>query len=406
MTNTNWTRSGNNFFSSTSTDVHDKLSPGVYNVCLHPMRGPYLDRVANRLLVPTKVYDLNGDFIKRVLKAYEHQTQVSALMHGVQGTSKSVTAKIIANTLLDRGVPIILVSISFSGLSEFLQTITQEAVVFFDEFEKNFSDRHDNQNEFLGLFDGALTSNVRRVYLLTANELNVNKNLLDRPGRIRYLKEFSNLDPDAVRLIVEDKLINKDQIEEVINCILRFRIISIDTIGEFINECNIHNDIAPIWLLEDFNVETYGSRYTVLLEELIPDPKNNDSLILSGQYRVIKNVADLRPNTHDLKSGRCVSEDLRIDYNTYGEIAEVRTWNNFVIESKFDRLITHEEYEQIVNNNSEYHREQRNNKNKPESEQTHVYQLMDMREGKYYYRITLTPQPPLFVDKAISYLKR
>ena len=54
---------------------------------------------------------------------------------------------------------------------------------------------------------------------MTTNNLSVNENLLSRPSRIRYLKEFGNLSLDAINNYLDDNLSkenykHKDEIKE------------------------------------------------------------------------------------------------------------------------------------------------------------------------------------------------
>ena len=62
----------------------------------------------------------------------------------------------------------------------------------------------------LSIMDGATNSEHRRVFLLTTNSLYINDNLLQRPGRIRYLKTFKDLTPEIIEEIVDDFLIYKE----------------------------------------------------------------------------------------------------------------------------------------------------------------------------------------------------
>ena len=64
--------------------------------------------------------------------------------------------------------------------------------------------------------DGVFSSNCRRVFLLTTNNLHINENLLSRPSRIRYIREFGNLEEHVVRAYLKDNLKDQESTEDVI----------------------------------------------------------------------------------------------------------------------------------------------------------------------------------------------
>jgi hypothetical protein len=67
--------------------------------------------------------------------------------------------------------------------------------------------------------------------------------LLDRPSRIRYVKEFGNVSKKAVSEIIEDKLINKEHKSHLLAEIEKLRFSTIDIIENMIFEYNIHGNI-------------------------------------------------------------------------------------------------------------------------------------------------------------------
>lgn len=71
------------------------------------------------------------------------------------------------------------------------------------------------------MIDGVYNSK-RKLYILTTNELSVDENLLGRPGRIRYIKEFSNLSAKAVNDVIDDHLTNMSLKESILKWWIRF----------------------------------------------------------------------------------------------------------------------------------------------------------------------------------------
>lgn len=77
------------------------------------------------------------------------------------------------------------------------------------------------------------------MYILTTNKLSIDENLLGRPGRIRYIKEFSNLSARAVNDVIDDNLKDASLKEEVLKVVDSLEISTIDILKAIIDECNI-----------------------------------------------------------------------------------------------------------------------------------------------------------------------
>jgi hypothetical protein len=88
--------------------------------------------------------------------------------------------------------------------------------------------------------DGVYNSGFRKIFLLTTNELKINENLLGRPSRIRYVKEFRNLELQAVEEYLDENLKDQSIREEVISYIDTLSISTIDILKTVVEEINIH----------------------------------------------------------------------------------------------------------------------------------------------------------------------
>ena len=163
-------------------------------------------------------------------------------------------------------MPVILINQRMNGLIEFLASIEQDIVVFVDEYEKVFVNEgnygKNNASEILTIMDGALKSNHRRVFVFTTNNKHIDDNLLERPGRIRYVKEFSDLEKDVIEELVEDLLINKTRKTSCINFISRLQKITIDIVKALITEVNIHDEDPEVFA-DIFNVKKTDDYYNI-----------------------------------------------------------------------------------------------------------------------------------------------
>jgi broad-specificity NMP kinase len=325
--NTKWKQSGNSFYPGEVSSQVDNLPPGVYMLSLDPRLGFYLDQKMDKFPLPSKVYGINSKFIDRCIKTWNSvQGNLGVLMNGLRGTGKTVTAEIIANRL---NMPVILVANTYEDMHDFFGDIQQEVVIFFDEFEKVFPSRWDKPSEILTMMDGACKSPFRRLFLLTTNELKVDENLIQRPGRIRYLKTFGNLVPDVVTEVVTDRVHNKALVKEIVDFISELEIITLDIVCAIVDEVNIHNEL-PEEFKDVFNIKKVSELFAVY--EMVDFDVNKMSARVdaSGQQMcterlVAENVRvypKLDPYSYDNRDD-LIHNYFMINRDNIGEIVDV-----------------------------------------------------------------------------------
>jgi broad-specificity NMP kinase len=237
----------------------DIIPKGIYEVDLD-LSGWSLQRTGDAFVFPYKLYNLQRDFLDHVKKTYfSTKGNLGILFNGTRGTGKTVSAKIFANEL---ELPIIIVKSmgdSNPGLISYLSSFNFDCIFFFDEFEKQF---HDGDSTILQFMDGVFTSDYRRVFLLTTNELSVNQNLLSRPSRIRYVREFGNLQKNVVDEYLEDNLIDKSGKSDLMDYIDTLTISTIDILKSIVEEVNIHGIEQFLNIKKSFNVSSAVYQYT------------------------------------------------------------------------------------------------------------------------------------------------
>ena len=233
-----WLKTENSFkLVPNSTTILHSLPLGIYNLVYDPRSGYSLEFLYESFEFPFKIYGLEDKFISHVLKTFENTTtNLGILLHGVKGTGKTVSAKILATKMQ---LPVILISQPYENLVEFLVSLDLECILFFDEFEKNFSDFEDSKI-LLSVMDGVYNSNSRKVFLLTTNSTNINENFLNRPSRIRYKKAFGNLPLEIVYEYLNENLKNKSQIDNIISYINTLANSTIDILRCIVDEINLH----------------------------------------------------------------------------------------------------------------------------------------------------------------------
>ena len=255
-----WNAEGKRLYLSHPSQEFEKLDNAIYTVGIDDFGRFFLVKNSDGFTFNYKLYGLESDLINRIIKTYEATSgNLGVLLNGLKGTGKTVSSKVIATNL---NQPIILVDSHIKGIHTFLNSISQNITIFIDEYEKVFGD----SSAMLTIMDGALNSEFRRVFLLTTNELYVEKNLIQRPGRIRYLKKFEDLKPAIVEEIVDDVLVHTQFKKECINFISNLETITVDIVKAIINEVNIHEE-GPSAFESIFNVKKLKGKYNISMKD-------------------------------------------------------------------------------------------------------------------------------------------
>ena len=289
MSNIHWLKT-NNIFKKVNGDFStiDSLPLGVYNVGLS-LEGWYLEKYAEEFTFDYKIYGLETEFCEHVIKTFENTNgNLGIMLTGTKGTGKTVTAKLLANSFK---LPIIIVKdmgTNNQGMIEYFSSFNFDSILFFDEFEKNFSEK---DSTILQIMDGVYNIGYRKIFLLTTNQMTVNENLVGRPSRIRYVKKFGNLDLKTVKEYLDDNLKVKEAYQDLLNYIDTLSISTIDILKSIVNEVNIHGIDGLTRAKEFFNVSTLEYHYSVYYASLnytiFMDPANRDKYSIKNFLRDI-----------------------------------------------------------------------------------------------------------------------
>ena len=309
-----WYQNNNEFYPADDSTKHNILPIGVYIVSYNPSKGLYLSKNQDNFKFNYKIYNKDEKFVKTVTKSYESLTEnLGILLTGLKGTGKSVTSKLICNEL---NLPVICITALHDNVDSFLATIQQPVIIFIDEYEKIYED----SSELLSLMDGMLKNDYKNVFLLTTNSLYINENLLQRPGRIRYVKEYKDLEISDCYEIIDDLLKYPEFREDCIDSISKLPNLTIDLIKEIINEINIHN-VSPKEFIDIFNVRNDNyDHYKAGLYDVYEINGSNSNLI---QQNILFNTRTF----YDFKMGYKIYNKYD---NYYGEIIEMYPITNRV----------------------------------------------------------------------------
>lgn len=325
-----WHQNGNIFAIQEVSQQIANLPVGVYILRFSERTGFFLEQVAEKFALPQKMYGISGNLVDRVLKTWDNTTSnLGVLMNGIRGTGKTVTCEVIANKI---NLPVIIVDSPLGGLSDFFALVQQDIVIFFDEFEKIFSEEWGKPSKLLMLMDGVMKNEHRKLFLLTTNELRIDANLIQRPGRIRYIKTFENLSPDVVMEILNDRLLNKEHIKQTAQFIAELEMITVDIVCSIIDEVNIHDEV-PEKFKDVFNVKKVSELFAVYGIENAEDGTYVGERLLFDNARVHPPGMQLCNNF--------VGYDFYVNNVSLGDIDEVIDKDICIVREKY----TDEEYE-------------------------------------------------------------
>lgn len=195
-----------------SLKTYDQLPVLTYVVRFSQNKGFYLEKYVEMDITESKVYGVHLEKVFKVLKSFEKfNRSLGVILSGDKGIGKSLFAKLLAIEAMKKGIPLIVVDSYIPGVASYLESIEQEVMVLFDEFDKTFGevrskdDDASPQAHLLSLFDGL--SGGKKLFVITCNELRkLNDYLINRPGRFHYHFRFDYPSSEEIRDYLQDKL--------------------------------------------------------------------------------------------------------------------------------------------------------------------------------------------------------
>ncbi|TVX86022.1 AAA family ATPase [Paenibacillus agilis] len=281
----------------------DKIPVGNYKVCFHPMMGFYLED-ADSFKINEKPYGKHPQKIAKVVSLYNNiERSVGVILSGKKGMGKSMFARLLSASFAEtHEMPTIIVTEAYQGIVEFIESIKQECIVMFDEFEKVFdnSEKKEHQDKLLSLFDGV--SQTKRLYVVTVNEIRrVNQYMINRPGRFHYHLQFNYPSAEEIELYLKDKL--KPEYHNQITLVQRFSNrfdLNYDSLRAIAFELNLGYSFLET--MEDLNIsstENESVRYDVTIH-------HSNGLVVTTEESI-----------------NLMSALTRIGYHTSGDFASV-----------------------------------------------------------------------------------
>lgn len=247
--------------------TYDKLPAHPYVVRFSMNSGFYLERHSDIQVSEPKIYGVHLEKVEKVLESFDRcNRSLGVILSGDKGIGKSLFAKLLSIKAMEKNLPLIIVDRYISGIASYLESIEQEVVVLFDEFDKTFgevclqSGEATPQSTMLPLFDGVAAG--KKLFVITCNDTHrLNNYLLNRPGRFHYHFRFDYPSGEEIKTYLTDKLPEEQygEIDDVIafsqrvplnyDCLraIAFEITSGVKFKEAIKDLNIVNVEAEVY---------------------------------------------------------------------------------------------------------------------------------------------------------------
>src|ERR1700686_4156677 len=173
-------------------DIHKKLPAGNYTLKADQNGNLFLEAIDNFTPL-NKYYATTLHNADRIMNTFlDRKSGTGVMLAGEKGSGKTLLAKYLSIMGYANDIPTIVINHPWRGdaFNQILQDIQQPCIVLFDEFEKIYDLKE--QEEMLTLLDGVFPS--QKLFLLTCNDKwKIDANMRNRPGRIFYMIDFAGI---------------------------------------------------------------------------------------------------------------------------------------------------------------------------------------------------------------------
>lgn len=233
-------------YSDDELKTSSKLSAGTYKIAFHKMKGFFLEK-NEPIKIQEKIYGNLQNKVDKAFKTFKTSTRnTGIILSGEKGIGKTVFTNLLSKKCIENDMPVLIANNYIPGINDFINSIHQEVLVIFDEFEKTFKEGSDDdkhgltssQEQLLSLFDGQAYG--KKMFVVTCNEVKkLNKFLLNRPGRFHYHFKLNNPNENEIREYLEENLLEeyKNAIDKVVT-LSSFYSFTYDILRAFTSELN------------------------------------------------------------------------------------------------------------------------------------------------------------------------
>lgn len=236
-------------------NVARKIPAAVYIVKQDEDKNYFLEKDSDGHELPKKLYGTANARVKKVMDAFGYvKGNLGVLLTGGKGTGKTLLTDAISNECIKTGVPVVVVRDTFTdtGFLKFIKDLGRICLVF-DEFEKTYSQRE--QNELLTLFDGMFATD--RLVLLTGNDgFAISPLYINRPSRILFYWKYGLLEDDVVKGYCKENLKSKKYTDNILSIHSSTPTFNFDSLKQLVSECNRMNGKPFKEITDGLNIDT------------------------------------------------------------------------------------------------------------------------------------------------------
>lgn len=239
-----------------------------------------------------KTLDNLGLSYKRVLIQKKNELPTGLLYYGDKGTGKSAGAELLSNRLIKLGCAVIYITapVAIAALKKLAFSGLKNLVLYFDEVDKNYRDRGENNiydmNQFLSVLGNIQTNTL--VTIFTANKINaLPQEFFDRPARIQGLFSHTRLGTMEIIDIANAEGLSKVQVDSIIGNVGSLNYNALKFIIETIKDDDLTNGVTED-MLSTMNIDV-GEGIKIKVTNIVTGgvPVANDTCWLMGRDRIL-----------------------------------------------------------------------------------------------------------------------
>ena len=248
----------------TETEV---IPAGTYKVAVAQQIGFHLTKSSMGGL-PSKLYGEVESRTQRILTTFKSRSELrkntGVMLSGEKGSGKTLLAKNVSFLAAKEGIPTIIVDSSFGentqGMVNLLANISQPCVILFDEFDKTFA-KKEQQDLLLTLIDGM--SEASKLFVFTRNSGFLSEFFVNRPSRVFYSFNYDKISLDSLVGYVEDNIQDKKFIRDFVSLHEVCTQLSFDVVQGIVEELNRFPETTFKECLDLMGVELTQVEYMV-----------------------------------------------------------------------------------------------------------------------------------------------
>lgn len=268
-------------------DIRTALPAGNYIIKQDPFGNLFLEQIDD--FVPlTKYYGNTLRHTDRILNTFmDRSNSTGVMLTGEKGSGKTLLAKNLSIEGYKRGMPTIVINNDWAGdaFNKLIQDIDQPTIILFDEFEKVYDPKE--QEQVLTLLDGVFPS--KKLFVLTCNDKwRVDRHMRNRPGRIFYMLDFKGLGQEFIAEYCEDNLVNKHYTEQVCKIAALFSEFNFDMLKALVEDMNRYNE-TPQEAMQMLNAKPEyesdtGTSQTFQVDLVVDDKKIDEKKLYTRNW--------------------------------------------------------------------------------------------------------------------------